>query len=435
MVDSEREREANGTVGDPAPEKASTGSAAGSGAVSSDAAPSPAVSAPEGTAPEPVAPAPEASPPTGEGTAGDADARVAASAVEPAPAASTEEGTAPAAAGEGAPAAAPAANPVAAGPSFWTVVRRFFWMDEKLAAARRVGFAPGSSGYVEFELGREGLIAAQRLSELADGKLGALLLGREVAQLLVAAHVARSGIEADPEPAARWAALSAHSTGEAVLTGVEAADRELLDRFLAADGTYFVAGLPKDRRNVLATVATRVTERLAERLESEMQRVASVLYQRWLRIIAAVMLVFALLGGFFALVRSTQPLENIARDKNVRLSSNSKKYGCPPRQVVDGNRNELGFHTNNDNQPWVEIDLDGEKTVHRVVVYNRASHPERAVPLALELATEPGKFEEVARRNEVFDVWTAEVPARKAKLVRLKLLKKGFFHLAEIEVY
>lgn len=388
MVDSERQRDADGAAGEPAKgagESATTDASKDSAAASDSGTPAPAE-----------------------------DASVASSA----------------------PSAAEPAAAAPAGPPFWAKVRRFFWMDEKLAAAHRVAFSPESPGYVEFERGREALVASQRLSELAEGELGVLLLHREVAQLLIAAQAARAGLESDPEPTARWAALRAHATGEAALTGADAVDRELLDSFLAADGARFAAGLAKDRRAKLASVVARVTERLAERLEGETRRVTSVLCQRWFRIVSGAVLLIALLGGLVALARSLGPQVNIARDKPVRLSSHSRKYGCDPRRLVDGNHNELGFHTNRDNQPWVEIDLGGEHWVHRVVVYNRATHRERAVPLAVEIAKRPGRFEEVARRNEVFDVWTTELPsAKQAKTVRLKLLKKSFFHLAEIEVY
>jgi hypothetical protein len=262
-----------------------------------------------------------------------------------------------------------------------------------------------------------------------------LLLRREALELLVAAQAARAGISREATPSARWAALLEHQLGQAAVEGISAADRELLDVAFAPDAAVRIAGLPKDRRASLGNALGLVTERLAEQLEREAQRVASILYQRWLRIAAAIVLLVAVVAGIAMLVRMAQPPANVARGKPVKASSRNAKHGCDPQQVVDGNRGGLGFHTNSEREPWVEVDLGSPQWVKKVVVYNRETNPGRAVPLTLELATEPGQFQEVARRDEVFDVWTAEVPAQQARFVRLKLRKKEFFHLAEIEVY
>jgi len=416
MVDSERGQDAGATGGESA---AGTGEPAPAETPERVEAALPAQAA-DGAAPVAAAPTtPGAEPAAEAGAAAPAEATGDA---EPA----AETGTAAAAAP--APAAAP-------GPGAWATIRRFFWMDERLATAHKDGFAPGVPGYAEFELAREGVVCAQRLGELSDTRAGVLLLRREAVELLVAAQVARAGISSEAAPAARWAALREQPLGKTAVEGFSAEELELLDAAFAPDAAVRIAGLPKDRRTALGNALGLVTERLAEQLEREAQRVASVLYQRWLRIAAAVLLVFAVVAGIAMLIRSAQPPENLARGKPVKASSRNAKHGCDPKQVVDGNRGGLGFHTNSEREPWVEVDLGSPQWVKKVVVYNRETNPGRAVPLTLELAKEPGQYQEVARRDEVFDVWTAEVPEQEARFVRLKLQKKEFFHLAEIEVY
>ncbi|HOU89794.1 MAG TPA: discoidin domain-containing protein [Polyangiaceae bacterium] len=412
MVDSEREQDAGAAVGEGT---ASTSEPAATAAPEAAAAPADAKPA-EGAAPEVE-------------TAGDA-------AAPPAPAAAPAgDAGAPPAGDAAAPPAPAAAAAAPAGPGFGARLRQFFWMDARLEAAKREGFAPDTPGYPEFELAREGVVCAQRLGELADTKAGVLLLRRESVELLVAAQAARAGLTSEATPSARWSALLGHPVGRAAVEGISADDRALLDDAFAPDAAVRIAGLPKDRRASLGNALGLVTERLAEQLEREAQRVASILYQRWLRIAAAVVVLLAIVAGLVMLVRSARPPENLARGKPVKVSSSNAKHGCDPQQVVDGNRGGLGFHTNSEREPWVEVDLGSAKWVKKVVVYNRETNPARAVPLTLELATEPGQFQEVARRSEVFDVWTAEVPAQQARFVRLKLQKKEFFHLAEIEVY
>lgn len=407
-----------------------------------EAVPEPSPSHALGAEDDAAAAAAPAAADVGDATASEA-AGETAPAVAEAPAVS--DAMPPDAAANGTPAAAPAevapvpaaGGAVAASASVgaWARVRGFFWLPERMAAARQEGFGEATPGFAEYLLGRDGVVAAQRLGELADSKTGVLLLHREAAELLVVAHLKRLGLACDPDPAVRWATLAAQPEGQVVSSDLSEESRGLLAEALAEGGTLRIAALSKDARAALAAALTLLTEQLTARLEREAHRVESVLYQRWLRIGAAVLLVVALVAGSVFALRSMGGEVNLARDKKVRISSNSKKYGCNPQRVVDGDRNELGFHTNNESRPWGEIDLGEEHSIEKVVVFNRATHPERAVPLEIQVATEPGRFEPVARRDEVFDVWTAEFPSRSARYVRVRLDKKGFLHLAEVEVY
>ncbi|XP_046856977.1 CUB and sushi domain-containing protein 3-like isoform X2 [Xenia sp. Carnegie-2017] len=54
------------------------------------------------------------------------------------------------------------------------------------------------------------------------------------------------------------------------------------------------------------------------------------------------------------------PNVNIALWKTVFLSSQSKKYSNPPHFLVDGKKNGGYIHTNEENGPWVRVDLGRE---------------------------------------------------------------------------
>ena len=77
------------------------------------------------------------------------------------------------------------------------------------------------------------------------------------------------------------------------------------------------------------------------------------------------------------------------------------------------------FHTNDEESPWVEIDLGSERSVSKVTATNRFDCcTDRAVPLVVSLRTESGTFHEVGRRTTDFDKWTATFPSERARFVR-----------------
>ncbi len=94
------------------------------------------------------------------------------------------------------------------------------------------------------------------------------------------------------------------------------------------------------------------------------------------------------------------------------------------------------FHTNDEESPWVEIDLGSERDVSKVIATNRFDCcTDRALPLVISLRTESGKLHEVARRTTEFDKWTATFPVEKARFVRLTVPRKTPFHLRNVEVH
>lgn len=94
------------------------------------------------------------------------------------------------------------------------------------------------------------------------------------------------------------------------------------------------------------------------------------------------------------------------------------------------------FHTQNELDPWVEIDLGEERPVHAVEITNRYDCcQERAVPLLLELAGETRDFGEVGRIDAPFERATLEpAGAPSARYVRLQVRGRTMFHLAEVRV-
>jgi hypothetical protein len=154
------------------------------------------------------------------------------------------------------------------------------------------------------------------------------------------------------------------------------------------------------------------------------------------RVLGAAALAVALLvaAGF-----SLYEPENLARDKPAEASSSA--FDTKPRGAVDGFRyGQLGFHSREEKQPWLRIDLGGMRSLRGVTAFGRADCCfNQSLPLVLELSRDGEHFEPVARRVtpfSQFEPWEAKLyPPPEARYVRLRSEKRGFLVLSEVEVY
>ncbi len=346
-------------------------------------------------------------------------------------AASSEGDSAPPSGGEASPSVPPQTSEKPAAPASGTnPLVKFFWMPDQLKAARAQGFDQSKPGWPYYELAREAVVAAQRLGELSEAKQGVTLLNREAMLLMARAGLARVGSEGDS-----WSEYAQLDAAKPMVEKLSEDERQLVDQILAPDGLDQLAKLPPDRRSTAGKALTKVASKLYEELEREANRVSSVLYMRWFRILGVVVVILAIVGAIYGMVQRSVTGPNLALGAQVSLSSNSKHYGVPPERAVDGNRNDLGFHTNNQKNAWVQLDLGSEKRIRKVVAYNRSTNPQRAVPLVVEVSKDRRKWDEVAKREEEFAIWTADFSSKKVRYVRLRLLGKNFLHLNEVEVY
>jgi hypothetical protein len=168
-----------------------------------------------------------------------------------------------------------------------------------------------------------------------------------------------------------------------------------------------------------------IAESLYEDLAAPRRRVDRVRRQRWVRLAATCVAVLAVV--LVARVIARGP--NLAAGKPMRTSSSwsgcSSDAGCI-RQL---------FHTNSEDNPWVEFDLGAPTRVRRLEVKNRSDccH-DRAVPLVAELSDDRTSWKEVARRDEIFPEWTATFPPTTARYVRLRVARNTVFHLNEVVI-
>jgi F5/8 type C domain len=93
------------------------------------------------------------------------------------------------------------------------------------------------------------------------------------------------------------------------------------------------------------------------------------------------------------------------------------------------------FHTNSEKNPWIEVDLGQTVPITTVEVTNRLDCcSTRALPLVIEVATEPNVWTEMARRRRNFIVWKATFDERPARYVRVRVDGSSMLHLTDLVI-
>jgi len=107
--------------------------------------------------------------------------------------------------------------------------------------------------------------------------------------------------------------------------------------------------------------------------------------------------------------------------------------------VKDG---QWGFHTQHEDRPWWQIDLGEPVELDYLLIYNRSDFAGRAARLIVSISNDGRKFQRVYQHDgTVFLGHTDGKPLRvplhgvPARLVRLQLPTRDYFHLDEVEIY
>jgi hypothetical protein len=156
---------------------------------------------------------------------------------------------------------------------------------------------------------------------------------------------------------------------------------------------------------------------------------------RWGRRLGVLLLV-----GYtgIAWARATFGPIDVALGKPVHASS--RRPGTPDgHELVDGDvGTSFGIHTNTEDEPHIVIDLQGDFTVDKVVVYNRVDGWfDDSLPLVVEVSVDGVHYDEVGRREQHFDAdppWVLPAQGRVAHFVRLRVARHSYLTLSEVEV-
>ena len=108
--------------------------------------------------------------------------------------------------------------------------------------------------------------------------------------------------------------------------------------------------------------------------------------------------------------------------------------------VIDG---KWGFHTQNEEKPWWQVDLGKSVALKRIVLYNRCDGMAgRNAKIIVLLSDDAENFRQAYQHDgSVFyghsdkRAMSAPLGGAKARYVRLTLPGRSYFHLDEVEIY
>jgi hypothetical protein len=224
-------------------------------------------------------------------------------------------------------------------------------------------------------------------------------------------------------------------------------DAALLERALGSNDQQAVVALVEESDFIALWSLTREEQaQRAHQLASVAKGLIAELDWRsrakdglWIQRLIRVGGLFALILGILLTVRafsdSAEKARDLASGKAWRTSSQAGGFGCTSPQQQCGENNDFFFHTQEEQDPWVEIDLGKATRFSAVRVVNRRDCCfDRAVPLVIEVSSDQQAWREIARRPTSFSSWLAEVPSTKARYVRVRAANRTILHLATVRV-
>jgi hypothetical protein len=147
-------------------------------------------------------------------------------------------------------------------------------------------------------------------------------------------------------------------------------------------------------------------------------------------------------------------LPNLALNKRATQSSRSMWSRGSSLEDDAGNAvngkpwEEYAFHTDKEQNPWWMVDLGTTAYIHFIRVFNRDHVPEtiqrRASPMEIAVSSDGGQWRLLLRTEpgQIFGGYSQGRPLTwhaqesiEAKLVRISIVGREYFHLAEVEVY
>ena len=315
-----------------------------------------------------------------------------------------------------------------AGPWEW------FWRGAALAKAR--------AGANELPAGeRQALERALAATELADRSYDPVDPLRAGSSLALSVSLYREaaywGLRAQSE-AYRGASLAAlldnvpadfltHAAGGA--EALEAVRHALVERTFVETAEFSAELLARDALEV-----RNFAHALVGMKSGPSRRVGAVLLQRAARLLGLGVVLAVLFTGSWIAIERMRRGPDLAAGKPWKTSSSSAT--CRPKEhSCGGAHTDMFFQTDEEPEPWLEIDLGKNVSFNEVDVTNRDDCcPDRAVPLAIQVSRDHLAWREVSRREDSFSTWQAVFAAQTARYVRLRVLRRTIFHLDKVAV-
>jgi hypothetical protein len=166
-----------------------------------------------------------------------------------------------------------------------------------------------------------------------------------------------------------------------------------------------------------------------------------------MKCVLVVFLAAAVLHGADGITQKQVEADWLLQDRLGRTSGRDSGNGVTVEEDATGGRDGIidgqwGFHTENEDQPWWQVDLGGKVRLGRIVLYNRTELAERNSRIKVLVSDDGVSFRQVYQHDgKVFygfadkkplDIRLGDIDAR---YVRLQLPGRSYFHLDEVEIY
>jgi hypothetical protein len=350
---------------------------------------------------------------------------------EPAPAAVPE--------GTGLPADAVAPAPPPRGPGPFRRTWEWFWRGRAIAELRRqASGSPRASellrrAWVSLEVAKRTLEPPERFSSGPPHAVAWELARQAVYWGLRTDRLVTSGSD---DASAPLAALAESARSRLVNAAGGEGELTLLEPALS--GRTFVEEneLSEDEQGRSAHALTRFARALLLDLEQPRARVDRLWFQRLWRCGGLfVLLLLAVFGASF-LTNLMQRERDVAHRKAWRTSSTFTAIpGCSSPDQECSESPFYFFHTQDEEKPWLEIDLGSKQRIVGAIIENREDCcADRAVPLVISVSNDRKTWKEVVRRTEIFGTWSPKFAPVSGRWVRIQVQKRTSLHLSRASI-
>ncbi|HEY0469389.1 MAG TPA: discoidin domain-containing protein [Polyangiaceae bacterium] len=327
-------------------------------------------------------------------------------------------------------------SPVKHGGSFFERWLEWFWLAGALRRAKQT--LPLPSGRAEALA-----LRARSCAEIARQVLGLEMRAQDQAQATAnelyrnAAYCALLALSpsANQEDSVSYSD-SVWDSLEEILPGLDYGKSlsPALQASLRQGSLRYFAELPAKDQLAIGSELSELVDALVNRAELPERGLTEIYLRRtWHALSLAVLLLAVVLAGHSLYESRT----DLAAGRPWRASSTSgDSVGCRSPAQQCGQLLGLFFHTNEEQNPWLEIDLGQLRTISQVELTNRTDCcGDRAQPITIEVSTDHQHFLPVAGRDAEFSTWRARFPAVSARWVRARVLKQTYLHLKRVRIF
>lgn len=208
---------------------------------------------------------------------------------------------------------------------------------------------------------------------------------------------------------------------------------EALRRVLTVSDPFAIERLPSETARSAVDGLESATRWLATFIETRSP--ARLRLIRRMRLAGAAL---AALGLTVWVARWAFSPPNLALHRPAR--SSSVNFDTQAAGAVDGELNgRFGFHSQEEDSPWLSIDLERPCLLKAVEIYGRGDCCyDQSIPLALEVSDDGKSYRPIAERTTPFDEydpWVVKPVGERARFVRLRAKHHGLLVLGEVVVH